>query len=282
MCPIFGYGGYEQLVFNIRMEDMSIESVNKEILHPMQDKSGSTYGEKWLKNEAMTSSQVKKSVAILICFVILRLLVSRLWDYWFDMGYELSAPFLVFLFATFLLMSVGLVYLGFTRWVGIDIGSWWFKPGRIKGDIKWGIGTIILGGMLVFGAGIVMLLFSITPPMLAATQENEVPLSQTLSQIPIDLVLGWFFGFGIAAFQEGTIFRGFLQGEFTRRYGSWVGNLLQALIFSLAHLGMTPFGSIGGEIFSLVFRFGSGLLFGWLRMKRGSLLPAGIVHGFIG
>jgi hypothetical protein len=40
--------------------------------------------------------------------------------------------------------------------------------------------------------------------------------------------------------------------------------------------------SLNNEIFGLLFRFGSGNLFGWLRMKQGSLLPAGIVNGFIG
>jgi len=261
---------------------MAVKSVGKNTPPLLHGIPGSTYPEKWWGDEGMTGTQVKKSMVILICFVGMRLVAARLWDSWFGMVYELSVPFLVFLLGIFLVMSVGLVYIGFTRWVGLDLGSWWFKPGRIKGDIKWGVGAIILGGVSILGIGIVMLLFNITPPMVEATQESDISLAQTLAQIPIDLVLGWFFGFGIAAFQEETIFRGFLQGELGRRYGAWVGNLLQALVFSFTHLGMAPLGSIGDVVFQLVFRFGSGLLFGWLRMKRGTLLPAGIVHGFIG
>jgi membrane protease YdiL (CAAX protease family) len=248
----------------------------------MRETQVSIHEEKLYEYVILTGTQIKKGILILVCFLGMRLVVARLWEHWFDMEYELSLPFLSFLLSTFMLMSVGLVYLGFTRWVGIDLKSWWFKPGRIKGDIKWGFGTIILGVALIFGIGIVLLLLNITPPTITAAKESDVPLAQTLAQIPVDLLLGWFFGFGIAAFQEETIFRGFMQGELSRRYGEWTGIVLQAFIFSFSHLGMTPLASIGDEVFSLLFRFGSGLLFGWLRVRRGTLLPAGIVHGLIG
>lgn len=116
---------------------------------------------------------------------------------------------------------------------------------------------------------------------MAAPAADE-PLVQTLAQIPVDLILGWFFGFGVAAFTEETIFRGFIQGILLEETQPWPANLLQALLFAISHIGMMPFVSLGNEVFSLVFRFASGCLFGWLRNKRGSLLPGGIVHGFIG
>jgi membrane protease YdiL (CAAX protease family) len=95
-------------------------------------------------------------------------------------------------------------------------------------------------------------------------------------------VLGWFFGFAIAAFQEESLFRGFWQRVASRRYGAWKGNLFQAALFSAAHLGLEPLESSGKAAGMLLLRFGFGVLFGWLKMKRGSLLTAGIVHGFVG
>jgi len=222
--------------------------------------------------------RLRRGMIILVVFTLLRTVVARLWGFWFGMNYHLSLPFLSFLLVVFLVMSVGLVYLGFTRWVGVDLKSWWFKRGRIKGDILWAVGTLLAGGGLILAVGIGMLALGVMPQNLTASPEN----TQSLSQLPVDLILGWLFGFGIAAFQEETIFRGFLQSELSQRYGQWAGNLLQAAIFSLLHFGMEPLGTLGNILFLFLFRFASGFLFGWLKMKRGTLLAAGIVHGFIG
>ena len=145
-----------------------------------------------------------------------------------------------------------------------------------------GIGTLIVGGFVVLGVGILMMSLNVFPQSLMAAPAPGESIEQSLAQIPIDLLLGWFFGFAIAAFCEETIFRGFLQEQISRKCSPWVGNLLQALIFSVTHFGMAPLGTLGYEVFQLVFRFGSGLVFGWLKMKRGTLLACGIVHGFIG
>jgi uncharacterized protein len=230
----------------------------------------------------LTPNQVRKGLFILVCFVILRLITARLWDSWFGMKYQLTPPFLIFLFISFVVISLGLVYFGFARWVGVDLKSWWLKPGRIVGDIKWGMVALILGGLFFLGVALGLYFFNFVPPNLMATPQDDKPIEQTLAQIPIDLLLGWFFGFAVAAFSEETIFRGFIMQALAKKVDHRVANLLQAALFSISHLGMAPFGAFGYEIFSLMFRFASGLFFGWLKMKRGTLLASGIVHGFIG
>ena len=230
-----------------------------------------------MQNNEQDKTQIRKGIIITMCFVVLRLIVAKLWNLWFGGEYHLSISFLIFLLSVFLVMSVGLVYFGFNKWAGVDLKAWWFKRGNILGDIIWGVGTIIGMGILLIGVGVVMWVFDLMPPSLIARQEGI-----SLSQIPIDLLLGWFFGFAIASFEEETIFRGFLLDVIGRKFGEWGSNLLQAAIFSVAHLGMEPLGSIVNVAFLLLFRFGFGVLLGWLRMKRGTLLTAGIVHGFIG
>ena len=230
-----------------------------------------------MQDNELNNAQIRKGLVIVVCFVILRLIVAKLWNLWFGGEYQLSISFLAFLLSVFLVMSVGLVYFGFNKWAGVDLKTWWFKRVNILGDIIWGVGTIIGMGILLIGVGVVIWVFDLKPPSLISHQEGT-----SLSQIPIDLVLGWFFGFAIASFEEETIFRGFLQDVIGRKFGEWGSNLLQAAIFSVAHLGMEPLGSIGNVVFLLLFRFGFGVLLGWLRMKRGTLLTAGIVHGFIG
>jgi membrane protease YdiL (CAAX protease family) len=230
----------------------------------------------------MTQDKIRKGLVILVSFVILRLIVARLWNSWFGMEYHLTLPFLAFLCISFVVISLGLVYFGFTRWVGVDIQSWWLERGQIVGDIKWGVAALILGGILFLMVALGLYFLNLVPRNLMAAPQDDRPFDQTLAQIPIDLLLGWFFGFAIASFTEETVFRGFLMRVLTDKVDRWGANLLQAAIFSISHIGMAPFVSLGFLIFSLMFRFASGLLFGWLKMKRGTLLASGIVHGFIG
>jgi membrane protease YdiL (CAAX protease family) len=94
----------------------------------------------------------------------------------------------------------------------------------------------------------------------------------------VNLLLGWFFGFAIAAFQEQTLFRGFLQGLLQDRYGRSIAIVGQATVFTLAHLGYYPVSA--WPLLLVVFLVG--LVTGWLVDRRGTLLPAGIAHGFVG
>ncbi len=231
---------------------------------------------------ALTPDQIRKGLVLTAFFLALRLLNARLWNSWFGMEYHLTAPFLIFLSASFVVISVGLVGFGFTRWAGVDLKSWWLRPGRTAGDIAWGVAALILGGIALLGVGIGLLFLNLIPSSLMAAPQEGATIDQTLRQLPVDLVLGWFFGFAIAAFTEETIFRGFLMRVLVDRVSQRRANLLQAAIFAISHLGMAPLGALGYELFSLAFRFVSGWIFGWLALKRGSLLPAGIVHGFIG
>jgi hypothetical protein len=56
-----------------------------------------------------------------------------------DQGVQISSQSILFLTSAFLILSVGLVYLGFTKWIGIDLKQrWWFDRKRILGDVGWG------------------------------------------------------------------------------------------------------------------------------------------------
>ena len=87
-----------------------------------------------------------------------------------------------------------------------------------------------------------------------------------------------FFGFAIASFQEETIFRGFLFHAFKERFRQWRSNLLQALVFSIAHIGYYPL-----EAWPFfISAFLNGIVFGWLRIKRKTLIASFIAHGLLG
>lgn len=218
----------------------------------------------------ISKSQLQKCFVIIVVFILVRVLGAKLWEYYFKTGYEVSLRFILFLFSIFLLISVGLVYFGFTKWVKVDIKPWWKTKTGIWGDIGLGIlGTVSIV-IIILVIAILFYALGFKPP--------QYPMSQSFDFSPMKILLFLFFGFAIAAFQEETIFRGCLQIAFTERYGKWIGNLLQAALFSLCHIGYYPWKA--WPVFIIAFI--TGLMLGWLKMKRGTLLVPAIAHGLIG
>jgi membrane protease YdiL (CAAX protease family) len=251
------------------------------------DASRSTRGEEdgpastgTLRAPTFTRTQQVRGLVLLGAFVVFRAVVARAWDRYFPGGYSTDPVFLAFLGGIFLLLSVGVVYLGFTRWVGVDLRTWWFDRRQLRGDMLWGVAGIVLvlvatlGGTLVLAA----LFPGLAPVGEAGASPSPTVTTGAASGFAVNLLLGWFFGFAIAAFQEETLFRGFLQGLLQERYGRVVAIVGQAAVFALAHLGYYPVSA--WPLLLVVFLVG--IVTGWLVDRRGTLLPAGIAHGFIG
>ncbi len=234
--------------------------------------------EKRMQEDKPNRAQIRNGLAIVAIFIILRLIGVRLWDNLFGSAYQVSLQCILFLFLMFVVMSVGLVYFGFSRWVGIDLRKLWFDRRTVWGDIRWGLLALPVVGLLLGGSAMLR-------PILGLTLEDfgiAPPDPSVLHLLPVMLAQGLFFGFAIAAFQEETLFRGFLQGILTERFGNWRGNFLQAGLFAAAHIGLEPLVPIRGVVFVLLLRFGTGIVLGWLKMKRGTLLAPAITHGIIG
>ncbi|MFC1736270.1 lysostaphin resistance A-like protein [Candidatus Hydrogenedentota bacterium] len=212
-----------------------------------------------INSEKLTRTQIKKGFAILAGFMILRVALVRLWLLPFNgsVAFRVNIHCFIFIGTAFLVVSVGLVYFGFTRWVGVDLKKWWFNREKVWGDIAWACGILIA----------------------------FVALTSSISQFIPDLfhiqrLMTLFFAFTVKSFNEETLFRGFLQPVLTEKFGPWRANFVQAALFSLSHIGIAPMGlSIMSVL--LVITFVSGLVFGWLTMKRGRLLAAGALHGFL-
>jgi membrane protease YdiL (CAAX protease family) len=233
-----------------------------------------------LRAPTFTRTQQVRGLVLLGAFVVLRAVLARAWERYFPGGYSTDPVFLAFLGGIFLLLSVGLVYLGFTRWVGVDLRAWWFDRQRLRGDLLWGVaGTVLvlavtLGGILALTA----LFPGLAPVGDAGTDPSPAVAAGAATAVAVNLLLGWFFGFAIAAFQEETLFRGFLQGLLQERYGRVIAVVGQAAVFALAHLGYYPVSA--WPLLLVVFLVG--LVTGWLVDRRGTLLAAGIAHGFVG
>ena len=66
---------------------------------------------------------------------------------------------------------------------------------------------------------------------------------------------------------EELLFRGFILGVLLKCYNDRTSIVISALIFSIAH-----------EPIAYGMAFGGGLLYGWLRVKTGSIIPSMITH----
>ncbi|MFC6865141.1 type II CAAX prenyl endopeptidase Rce1 family protein [Halomicroarcula sp. GCM10025817] len=233
-----------------------------------------------LESASFTRTQKVRGLVLLGAFVVLRAVAVRVWNRYFPGGYSTDPLFLAFLGGVFLFLSVGLVYLGFTRWVGVDLRAWWVERGRLRGDLAWGIvGTIaVLLATLGGGLAISAMLPGLGQVGTAGAAPAPAVSGSTGTDWVTTLLLGWFFGFAIAAFQEETLFRGFLQGLLRERYGRAVAVVGQAAVFALAHLTYYPVSAWPLVLVVLLV----GLVTGWLVDRRGTLLAAGIAHGFVG
>lgn len=233
-----------------------------------------------LDSTTFTRTQKIRGLVLLGAFVVFRAVLARVWDRYFPGGYSTDPLFLAFLAGVFLLLSVGLVYIGFTRWVGVDLRAWWVDRAQLRGDLLWGvIGTIavlvaMLGGVLALSA----VLPGLGPVGAAGAAPAPTVTESTGAGWATTLLLGWFFGFAIAAFQEETLFRGFLQGLLRERYGRLTAVVGQAAVFALAHLLYYPISAWPLVVVVLLV----GLVTGWLVDRRGTLMAAGIAHGFVG
>ncbi|WP_254832756.1 type II CAAX endopeptidase family protein [Haloglomus salinum] len=215
---------------------------------------------------SFTDRQLRRGLVLLAAFVGLRAL---LWgSLWAQPSPSQPLEFAILVLGTTLVGSVGLVYLGFTRWVGVDVVAWWVDRDHLGRDVLWGVGGFVLSFAVI--AGLTLGIGAVAGPLPAAPVSEAPSLTGTLLML--------LFGFAVAAFQEETLFRGFLQSALAERVGAWPALVLQAAAFSAAHVGYYPLSAW----FLFVSAFAGGLVYGWLRLRRGRLLAPGIAHGLLG
>ncbi len=194
-------------------------------------------------------------------FSLLRAIQAFAWQQWFDkVEFYETIPFTLFLSGSFALVSVGLVgggiiWLSKTSWH--DLG--WRREGLVKA-----VGLGLLGLVLLSVNTMVW-------PIIGGATEPPELITPGLAR----LLLVAFFAFGIAAWVEENLFRGYLQPTLTKSVSLWMAIIIQALLFSAAHIGWftrpVDFGSA----------FVAGLILGWLRGRDRSLVAPFLAHGLL-
>ncbi len=188
----------------------------------------------------------------------LRFVQTTLWDKWFatpDYFHE-SVPFALLFW--FVLLSIGLIAGGI---VWLTKTSWQELGWKRKGLLK-SIGLGLLGFIALYINVVVwaMLAGNSRPPEMVAPDLGG-------------LLFVAFFAFGLAAWVEENLYRGYLQPLLAEKMDIRIAIMVQAIIFSAAHLGysrhLLDFGSL----------FVAGAILGWLRGRGASLVSPFIAHG---
>ena len=105
-----------------------------------------------------------------------------------------------------------------------------------------------------------------------AEQQEVITMFEEASDTSIALL-----AFSVAIltpFAEELLFRGFILGMLMKRYEDTIAIVISSLIFAIAH-----------EPIAMGLAFGGGLLYGWVRVRTGSVIPGMMAHaiwnGFI-
>lgn len=196
---------------------------------------------------------------LVVAFSLMRTVQTWMWRQGFgSLDFQESLPFALFLLLWFVLMSVGLIGGGI---VWFAKTSWQELGWRRKG-LRKAIGLGLVGFILMYINVIIWAMVK------GATGQPEM-----FTPSPTRLLLVVFFAFGLPAWVEENLYRGYLQPLLVGRTNLWLAIVIQAAVFSLAHIGYLS------NPFDFGSAFVAGLILGWLRKRESSLIAPFVAHG---
>lgn len=208
----------------------------------------------WFQN-----NRLAWGLLLVAIFSLLRFIQTATWQRWFGTSdFHESLAFAVFLLFWFALLSIGLIAGGI---VWLTKTSWQDLGWRWKGILK-SVGLGLVGFVLIYINVVVW-------AMLSGNSEPPEMIIPSLARLLIVI----FFAFGLPAWVEENLFRGYLQPLIADKMSLWLAISVQAAIFSLAHLGYSR------QIIDFGSHFVVGLILGFLRGRDSSLVAPFIAHG---
>jgi CAAX amino terminal protease family. len=125
-------------------------------------------------------------------------------------------------------------------------------------------------------AGIAAVAFRLIPPGALQGEEMNTAAYTGWPRNMGSLMLIFVVEMLNRALPEEVFFRGWLGGCMVRRFGFWMGNTLQALVFLFPHLLLLTVTMALWPI--TILQFAAGWLQGWLRWRSESVIPSTMVH----
>jgi len=137
------------------------------------------------------------------------------------------------------------------------------------------------GRYIAYGLGFALLgvaaIVIYSPPLEPLTRQGSAQRQFiSLGFTPLAIAKAFLYGAVQTGLTEELLFRGMIAGSLSRCLSFVWANLTQAFIFFLPHLLILAFAPELWPILPLVFI--GALLFGWLRIKSGSIIPSWLMH----
>jgi membrane protease YdiL (CAAX protease family) len=189
-------------------------------------------------------------------FGVMQLWAARGQEAGFDPD-EPSVRLFALLGVAVLLQAGGVVGLGLLYWGRMSLPALGWRSRNFVGDVGF--------GLLGFGL-LVAVVLALSAALGSPVRET---LDSWLHQPPRVRLLSLCIGL-LAAFNEESLFRGYLQPGLVARVGAAPGVLVAALVFALYHGNFAPLALLGKLLF--------GVVFGVLAYRRKSLVPSGLAH----
>lgn len=192
-------------------------------------------------------------------FALLRAVQTWTWRQGFgSLDFQENLPFALFLLLWFVLLSValiggGIVWLTQTSWVQLG----WRRKDLLKA-----IGLGLLGFVLLYINVIAWAMF-----------KGNIAQPTMFAPSPTRFLLVALFAFGLPAWVEENLYRGYLQPLLTGRMSLVLAIVVQAAVFSVAHIGYYT------NLLGFGMAFVAGLILGWLRKRNESLVGPYVAHG---
>lgn len=162
------------------------------------------------------------------------------------------------------------VILFFPLWIFVvskysaDLKDFAFQPVSWKSLLKTVVFCYIVYLIVSFAIVKVLTVFDLKLPGYEG-QQSYIPL---FGDNLLGLIVGFIFISTVAPFLEELLFRGFVYRVFTKTWAPWLGSLLTAILFALAHMQLQTF-------LPLVLL---GLLLNYSYRKTGSVWTAMALH----
>jgi membrane protease YdiL (CAAX protease family) len=123
----------------------------------------------------------------------------------------------------------------------------------------------------------VLILVLWSPPLEALTRQGSAQRQFVGLGLGVPAItMAFLNGVVQTGFAEELLFRGLIAGSLSRRLPLLWANLAQALIFLLPHFGILL---VAPEVWGMLpVVFAGALLFGWVRIKSGSILGSWLMH----
>jgi membrane protease YdiL (CAAX protease family) len=135
------------------------------------------------------------------------------------------------------------------------------------------LGFVPRGGMAEYGIGLVFGFILFGGAVLICMATNSLTLTASEKALPIGAFLLCLLGFLIQGMSEEMLCRSYLMVSLSRGLPLWACAVINALLFSLLHVG-----NPGVSIIALVNIFLFGLFASGLTLRRGSIWMVGALH----